>query len=125
LAFTIGDHTTNIGHFALAIIQHPDLTLNGQYVFATTEITTLGKLLEYWSEITGKETEYVQISLEEYNRLWPMWALEVGQDLMAWSGLGADAWGSEKWIGKEELGLGDELVGFREALVAQIESSHN
>ena len=67
----------------------------------------------------------MQISLEEYNRLWPMWALEVGQDLMAWSGLGADAWGSEKWIGKEELGLGDELVGFREALVAQIESSHN
>jgi len=81
--------------------------------------------LEYWSEITGKETEYVQISLDEYNRLWPEWGLEVWQDLKCWAEFGAETWGSEKWIGKEELGLGQELVGFREALIALVESSHN
>ena len=94
-------------------------------MFATSEITTLAKLLEYWSEISGKETQYVQISLEEYNRLWPMWGLEVGSDLMVWAEFGAETWGSEKWIGKEELGLGPELVGFRDALAAQARRSHN
>ncbi|KAE9373352.1 putative NmrA-like family domain-containing protein 1 [Stipitochalara longipes BDJ] len=124
-AFTIGDHAANVGHFVHAIIQQPNLTLNGQYVFATTETTTLGRLLEYWSEATGKEAEYVQISLEEYDRLWPKWGLEVGQDLKCWAEFGAESWGSEKWIGREELGLGQELVGFREALVALVERSHD
>jgi hypothetical protein len=31
------------------------LTRGGKYVFAITETTTLGKLLDDWSEITGKE----------------------------------------------------------------------
>jgi len=125
IAFTIGDHKINVGHFVHAIVKRPNLTLNGQYVFATTETTTLGKLLEYWSEITGKEAEYVQISLDEYNRLWPQWGLEVGQDLKCWAEFGAETWGSENWIGKEELGLGQELVGFREALVTLVKRSHN
>ncbi|KAK9244292.1 hypothetical protein V1506DRAFT_578785 [Lipomyces tetrasporus] len=123
--FTIGDHTINIGHFVHAIIQQPNLTLSGKYVFATTETTTMGKLLDHWSEITGKETEYLQISLEEYDRLWPMWGMEVGRDLRCWDEFGAESWGSEKWMGREELGLGHELVGFREALVALVESPHN
>jgi hypothetical protein len=42
--------------------------------------------------------------------------LEVGKDLRCWAEFGAQTWGSEKWIGKEELGLGQELIGFREAL---------
>ncbi|KAF4633875.1 hypothetical protein G7Y89_g4244 [Cudoniella acicularis] len=124
--FTIGDHTINIGHFVYAIIQQPNLTLLGKYVFATTETTTMGKLLDHWSEITGKETEYVQISLEDYDRLWPMWGMEVGRDLRYWDEFGAESWGSEKWIGKEELGLAlEELVGFHDALVALLESPHN
>jgi hypothetical protein len=92
-------------------------------MFATTEVSTMGNLLEYWSEITGKETEYVQISLEEYDRLWPMWGMEVGRELRCWSEFGAKSWGSEKWIGREELGLGPELIGLREALVALVGST--
>jgi len=85
----------------------------------------MGRLLEYWSEITGKETEYLQISLEEYDRLWPIWGLEVGKDLSCWADFGEESWGSEKWIGREELGLGKELVGFRDALVDLVKSSHD
>ncbi|TVY14617.1 NmrA-like family domain-containing protein 1 [Lachnellula arida] len=125
LVSTIGDHTINVGHFVHAIIKQPKLTLHGKYVFATTEITTMGKLLEHWSEVTGKETEYLQITLEEYNRLWPMWGLEVGSDLKCWDKFGAESWASEKCIGREELGLGQELVGFRDALVTLLKSPHN
>ncbi|TVY29322.1 NmrA-like family domain-containing protein [Lachnellula hyalina] len=125
LVFTIGDHTINIGHFVHAIIKQPKLTLHGNYVFATTEVTTMGKLLEHWSEVTGKETEYLHITLEEYNRLWPMWGLEVGIDLKCWDEFGAESWASEKWIGREELGLGQELVGFRDALVTLLKSPHD
>jgi hypothetical protein len=122
--FSIGDHTINIGHFVHAIIQQPELTTGGKYVFATTETTTLGEYLECWGEISGKKTEYVQVSFEAYDRLWPMWGLEVGKDLGCWAEFGAESWGSEKWIGKEELGLGSELVGFPQALVALVESEH-
>ncbi|TVY88142.1 NmrA-like family domain-containing protein [Lachnellula willkommii] len=125
LVFTIGDHTINVGHFVHAIIKQPKLTLNGKYVFATTEITTMGKLLEHWSEVTGKETEYLHITLEEYNRLWPMWGLEVGSDLKCWDEFGAESWASEKCFGRQELGLGQELVGFRDALVTLLKSPHN
>lgn len=85
----------------------------------------MGKLLEHWSEVTGKETEYLQITLEEYNRLWPKWGLEIGCDLKCWDEFGAESWASEKCIGREELGLGQELVGFRDALVALLKSPHN
>jgi len=78
----------------------------------------MGQWLETWGEITGNKTQYLQISLEEFDQLWPMWGMEVGGDLKCWEEFGAESWGSEKWIGKEELGLGQELVGFREALVA-------
>lgn len=92
----------------------------GKYVLASTETTTLGEFLDHWSEITGKETEYLQITLEEYARLWPMWGTEVGLDLQCLDDLGAESWSGEKWIGKEELGLGPELVGLREALVTLV-----
>jgi hypothetical protein len=84
----------------------------------------MGKLLEYWSEITGKETAYMQISLEEYGRLWPMWGIEVGRDLRYWDEFGAKSCSGEKWIGREELGLRPELIGFHEALVALVGSSY-
>jgi hypothetical protein len=115
--FVVGDHNINVGHFVHAIIQQPALTLPGKYVFATTEATTMGKFLDHWSEITGKETEYLQVTLEEYDRLWPKWGMEVGNDLKCLEEFGADTWTSEKWIGKDELGLGQELVGLHEALV--------
>ena len=67
--FSIGDHTVKIGHFVHANIQQPELTLGGNYVFATTETTTLGEYLQFLGEITGKKTEYVQVSFEAYDRL--------------------------------------------------------
>lgn len=93
-------------------------------MFATTETITLGEVLNQWGEITGNPTEYFQISLEEYNRLWPMWGMEVGLDLKCWEEFGAQSWGHDKWIGKEELGLGKELVGFHAALAQLLESAH-
>ena len=77
----------------------------------------MGEFLDIWSEVTGKETEYLQVSLEEYDRLWPMWGMEVGMNLRIWDEFRAECWGSEKWIGREELGLEEGLVGIREAIV--------
>ena len=68
----------------------------------------------------------MQITLEDYDRLWPMWGLEVGKDVECWNEFGDASWGSEKWIGGKELGLGEgELVGFKEGLVGLVGGSHN
>ena len=91
-------------------------------MFATTETTTLGKFLDEWSEVTGSEAKYLQISLEEYERLWPMWGMEVGTELKCMDDFGAESWGNQERIGREELGLGKELVGLHDALVVLVGS---
>lgn len=118
-----GDQATNVGVFVHAIIRQPELTLNGKYVFVATETITMGKLFEYWSEATGKEVEYVEISLEDFDRLWPKWGREVGLDLKCSNEF--KVWIGENHIGKEELGLGDELIGFRDAVATMLKAPQN
>lgn len=106
----LGDATTNIGPFVSGILKRPDLTLPGRFVLATTEETTQGELLQAWSRATGKPTEYVEISMEAYDRLWPMWGKEMGSMLKLWEDLKENSWGGEEVVTKADLEITEPLT---------------
>ncbi|KAH6715759.1 NmrA-like family protein-like protein [Leptodontidium sp. MPI-SDFR-AT-0119] len=85
--------------------KHPmsesELTLAGKFVLSSVETLTTGDLLKSWSEVTGKEAEYVQITLKEFDRLWPKWGLEMGETL--------------DLVTKEDLGLDFPFVTIKQA----------
>lgn len=113
---TSGSVTANVGKFVAAILAQPHLTLPAKYVIASTETTTTGQMLEIWSAVTGNESQYVQISLEDYEALWPVWGLEVGGKYQFWNET-RKGWTKEcvTAITGEELGV-EGLVGLEEAL---------
>lgn len=87
-------------------MKKPEVTLPGRFVLASSEDTTSIKLLEDWSDVTGKPFKYVQISLEEYSAIWPGWGLEAGAMMAMWNELREKSWsGEDPIITKEELGL--------------------
>jgi NmrA-like family len=118
---TLGDQTANVGPFALAIARQPNLTLPAKYVLASTELLTAGDLLTIWADVTGKKAEYVEISLEDFDRLWPQWGQEMGIMLKFWEEAGDKSWSveGEKLLTKEDLGIdATKLVGIKEALAS-------
>jgi hypothetical protein len=109
----LGDQNSNVGPFVSAILAQPQKTL-GRFVKASTETLTNGEVLQVWERATGKSAVYVQSTLEEFNTLWPMWGLEMGEMLKMWEALGASSWGGEEVLTKEDLGI-TGLVGLEEA----------
>ena len=78
-------------------------------MLASSEDTTSGKLLEDWSEVTGKPSKYVQTSLEHFSAIWPGWGLEMGAMMAMWNELREKSWsGEEGIVTKEELGIAGE-----------------
>ncbi|ATZ56217.1 hypothetical protein BCIN_13g00660 [Botrytis cinerea B05.10] len=112
---TIGAATFNIGIFALAILQQPQLTLPSRTVLAEVETLTTKDLLKIWSEVSGIPAQYVSISLEHYEALWPKWGTELGLMLQFWDYARENSWNAEDVvIKKEDLGI-TGLVGTKEA----------
>jgi hypothetical protein len=117
--WVLGDPSSNIGTFVSAILAQPKLTLPGKFVIATTEIMTNGDILRIWSEVTGNKTVYIQVSLEDFNNLFPDWGLEMGLNLKMWEDEGDNSWDGETLIGREELGIkSSDLVDLRTTLTA-------
>jgi hypothetical protein len=113
---SIGDQTKNVGPWALAIVKKPEFTLPGKFVLANTESTTAGALLETWAKVTGKETEFVQVGLEQYDRLFPKWGREMGLMMGFWEKYpGLQAWSGEDLVVERDLGL-ERMSGVEEAL---------
>jgi hypothetical protein len=105
---SIGDVSKNIGFFTSAILAQPQLT-QGRFVCAYTEETTIGGMLETWSEVTGKPSVYTQVaSLEEFNNVWPNWGHEMGVMMKLWEEVGDKSWSGEDYLTKEDLGIAGE-----------------
>jgi hypothetical protein len=85
-----------------------------KYVLAYVEKTTMGEILQTWGEVTGKPTAYVQTSLEEYNKVWPMWAQEMGIMMQFWDEYGENSWSGEDFLTSKELGIKEKFAGIRE-----------
>ncbi|KAM0311558.1 hypothetical protein ACHAO8_007061 [Botrytis cinerea] len=112
---TLGATSINAGIYVLAILQQPQLTLPGRTVLAETETRTARDVLKLWSEVSGIPAEYVSISLDHYDALWPKWGREVGLMLQFWDYARENSWISEDAvIKKEDLGIAG-LVGMKEA----------
>ncbi|KAI9770840.1 MAG: hypothetical protein M1839_003035 [Geoglossum umbratile] len=113
---SMGDTKANTGVFVRAILNQPELTLS-KFVFAYAETLTVGQLLETWSDVTGKPSVFVQTSLEDFDRVWPVWGLEMGVMMKFWEEYGENAWSGEEIVRKGDLGIkDDELVGSKEAI---------
>ncbi|KFY97937.1 hypothetical protein V500_01855 [Pseudogymnoascus sp. VKM F-4518 (FW-2643)] len=84
----LGDADANIGPFVSSILKRPNLTLPGKFVVAAVEEMTHGEILATWGRATGKETEYIEVILDDFDRLWPMWGKEMGLMMQMWGDLG-------------------------------------
>ncbi|KAN0115552.1 NmrA-like family protein-like protein [Hyaloscypha variabilis] len=115
---SVGDQKKNVGPIILAVANKPELTLNGKFVLATVDESTAAEFLSTWGRVTGKQTEYSQISLEEYNRLWPMWGQEMGIMMEFWGEYKDKSWSGEDFIRKEDLGVVGKLVTTEEAVAS-------
>jgi len=87
-------------------------------VLATVDTLTAGEVLKTFGRQQGKETEYIELPLADYNRLWPMWGQEMGVMMEFWGEYGAKSWSGEELITKEDLGVTEKLVTSEEALAS-------
>lgn len=106
----LGDAEANIGRFVGAILRRPDLTLPGKFVLAAVEEMSHGEVLKTWGRATGKETQYIEVGLDEFDALWPGWGEEFGLMMQMWAELGENSWGGEKVLTREDLGITQPLV---------------
>ena len=120
---SIGDQTKNVGPIALGIAKKPEMTLNGKFVFATVDTSTAREFLEMWGKANGVSTEYIEIPLADYDRLWPMWGKEMGAMMEFWGEYTNKSWSGEDFLTKEDLGVTAKLVSTAEALAGYDSSS--
>jgi hypothetical protein len=100
-----------------AILAKPEVSLPGKFVLAKTQTLTAGEVLQTWSAATGKQAEFVKVSLEDFDRVWPMWGMEMGIMLKFWDEAKEQSWSGEEGILEaKDLGVRtEELVGLKEA----------
>jgi len=83
---------------------------------AKAETLSAGDLLAAWSRATGHAANYVKVSLDEFDKVWPVWGREMGLMLEFWDDAKDESWSGESIIGAEELGVDvGSLVGVEEA----------
>lgn len=79
----------------------------------------MAKLLEAWSEVTGKPVVYAETTVKSYDALWPGWGEVEGVMLQFYDQFRGVPWlpNGEKMVMATDLGLDvGEMVGTVEAL---------
>lgn len=111
-----GSPKTNAGIFVRSILAQPHVTLPARYVFIQTDPLTIADTMKVWCEVTGKEGVTVEVSLEDFDRLWPAWGRELGLQL-GFNAMMGDLSRTEAGVlGAGELGIEGEVVRLAEAL---------
>jgi hypothetical protein len=112
---TIGDTRANVGAFVMAILRKPEVSLR-KFVLAKTETVTNREVLATWSRATGLAAEFVRVTLDEFDHVWPAWGREMGLMLEFWDEAREKSWTGESIVGAEELGVDvGSLVGLEAA----------
>lgn len=110
-----GEVSVNIGVFVKAIVSNPSKTL-GKYVICKTEVMTNGDYIQLWGKVTGKRTQYLEVSFEEYDKLFPTWGVVVAELLQFFAYAGDKLWsGGPEYLTAADLGVEGELVGTEKA----------
>jgi len=113
---SIGDVRSNVGAFAISILDQPSLT-HSRFVLASVEETTVGELFATWGRATGNKTTLVQVThLQEFDNVWPNWGHEMGIMMEFWGEAREQSWSGEDFLTKEDLGLKHQFVGIEAAL---------
>ena len=109
-----GDVSVNIGVYVSAILRNPSVSLPAKYTFLVTENITIADTLKVWSEVTGKDAEYVEVSAEKFDALYPKMGGELaaqlkwGETVPDWGKLGSGL------LSGKDLGVDEkELVGLK------------
>lgn len=112
LITTIGDVRANIGPFVRAVLAQPEKTRNGAIVRASIGDYKSDELLQIWAGTQGKEAISLRTDTETYNKLWPMWAEEMGGMSQFWDEFGEKSWTEEgsKILGAKELGIDEGVL---------------
>lgn len=109
-----GDVSVNIGLYVAAILRNPSVSLPAKYIFLITESISFADATKVWSEVTGKEAVYVEVSAEKFDILFPKFGGELAAQ-MKW-GEALEEWSSlkEGMVSGRELGVDEKgLVGFK------------
>jgi hypothetical protein len=67
----LGDEETNAGLFVRGILESPRATLPGKTVAAVMDYMAIGDIVEAFGTAKGIRATAVQISRDDYRRLWP------------------------------------------------------
>jgi hypothetical protein len=111
----LGHARTNIGLFVRAILEQPAKTLPAKMVVAGTEMTSLRKYLEIWSQVHGKPAHHAKVDRKAYDKLFPHWGEEIAIMMDFFEVAGEDSWFPPGALGKDDLGI-EGLVDLAEAL---------
>ena len=109
-----GDVSTNIGLYVSAILRNPSVSLPAKYTLVVTENITAADTLKVWSEVTGKEAEYIEVSAEKFDSIFPKMGGEMAAQLK-WGETVQD-WGqlAGGMVSGKDLGVDEkELVGLK------------
>ena len=102
-----GDVNVNIGLYVRAILRNPSASLPAKYALVSTKDISFADILKTWSEVSGKEAEYEEVSAEEFDAMAPKFGA-VYAAVLKWVQTVPD------WKGLKEGGDGEcEEVGGR------------
>jgi hypothetical protein len=105
----LGESSVNIGIFIRGILHQPTVSLPGKYVLGNIETLSIAECLQRWAICTGRQAQYVQITSDSYNALYPGYGAEMGSMFEFWSEYGQKAWSGEDMISSKELSIEHEL----------------
>lgn len=118
-----GNLANNLGVFAVAALSNPNQT-HGKYIDVRSNLMAFEEVLKVWSEVTGKEAEYVNIPMDTYNRLWGPGGVELSMQYRS-----GELWGDwervkgNEMVQPEAIGIQkDQLVDLRGDLIKMKDS---
>ncbi|KAK4893604.1 hypothetical protein LTR27_008071 [Elasticomyces elasticus] len=112
-----GDVGVNVGVYVRAALERPTKS-RGKYVYVRTDRLSFPDILKIWSEVSGRDAEYVPISPHAFEAL-----CSPGSKEMAMQYQSGELWGDWDTLkpgevcAPEELGIkAEELVGLKQEL---------
>lgn len=96
--------------------------LGTKHVVGDVEYMTAGRMLEIWSEVTGRPSAFVQISWDDYIKLWPVIGLEMALQYRWWEHEGRNPWVEDgvELVTVKQLDLKEtDFVLTKDAMLAQ------
>jgi hypothetical protein len=109
-----GDMNVNPGLWVRAILEKGSVTY-GKYSFVAPETLSFEQILTIWGEVAGKETTLVEVSREEFLKLWGHFGDEMTDQLKFGETVTDWATGLPVLTAKD-LGVDGEMVGLKGAL---------